>query len=252
MDFGVGYKKRNGNWNFGGDNWKLSRSKIDLFLECPRCFYLDNKLGIRRPSFPPFNLNNAVDHLLKKEFDQYRLEQKPHPLMEKVGIDAVPYQHKELNDWRENFVGAQYLHEPTGMIISGAIDDVWVNPKGELHIVDYKSTSKDEEITLDDKWKDGYKRQMEIYQWIFRKKGFDVSDRGFFVYANAKKDVPAFNNRLDFDLDILEHAGETDWIEDTITKIHEVLSQDKIPASGPNCEHCPYHYTRNKDDDTME
>jgi hypothetical protein len=61
--------KRGDNYNYGGKNWKLSRSKIDLFLECPRCFYLDNKLGLKRPPGYPFALNSAVDLLLKKEFD---------------------------------------------------------------------------------------------------------------------------------------------------------------------------------------
>ena len=66
---------RQANWNFNPDkknNWKLSRSKLDLFLQCPRCFYLDNRLGIKRPPGFPFNLNSAVDHLLKKEFDPVR------------------------------------------------------------------------------------------------------------------------------------------------------------------------------------
>lgn len=49
--------------------FRLSRSKIDLFLECPRCFYLDRKLGVARPPGFPFSLNSAVDKLLKKEFD---------------------------------------------------------------------------------------------------------------------------------------------------------------------------------------
>ena len=48
---------------------KISRSKIDLFLECPRCFYLDVVKKIKRPPGFPFNLNNAVDMLLKKEFN---------------------------------------------------------------------------------------------------------------------------------------------------------------------------------------
>jgi hypothetical protein len=47
----------------------LSRSKVELYLNCPRCFYLDRRLGIGRPSGPPFNLNSAVDALLKREFD---------------------------------------------------------------------------------------------------------------------------------------------------------------------------------------
>ena len=58
----------------------LSRSRVDNFLECSRCFYLANRLGIARPSTFPFNLNNAVDGLLKNEFDGYREKQKPHPI----------------------------------------------------------------------------------------------------------------------------------------------------------------------------
>lgn len=30
----------------------LSRSKVELFLDCPRCFYLDRRLGVARPSGP--------------------------------------------------------------------------------------------------------------------------------------------------------------------------------------------------------
>ena len=234
------YKKRHVNWNYGGPNWKLSRSKIDMFMQCPRCFYLDNKLGIRRPSMPPFNLNSTVDELLKKEFDSYRKENKPHPIMVENKISALPFSHPGLNEWRENFVGAQFLHEPTGMIISGAVDDIWVNSKKELFIVDYKATSKEEEITLNEKWKDAYKRQMEIYQWIFRQMNFDVSTMGYFVYANAIKNRESFDNRLDFDLSILSHEGSTEWIEPTIFKIKETLEGNEIPPASHFCEHCSY------------
>src|SRR3989338_11141376 len=134
--------KRSADWNFGGGKWKLSRSKIDLFTECERCFYLDNKLGIGRPRGPAFTLNIAVDALLKKEFDMHRTDGTPHPLMKKYGVDAVPLRHKNIDVWRENFVGGQHRHEPTGMLITGAVDDIWENPKGELLVVDYKATAK--------------------------------------------------------------------------------------------------------------
>lgn len=104
--------------------FKLSRSKIDLFLECPRCFYLDRRLGVGRPPGFPFTLNNAVDTLLKQEFDIYRTSGKPHPLIEQYGVDAQPVLHEDLDKWRQNFVGVQYLHEPTNLIITGAIDDL--------------------------------------------------------------------------------------------------------------------------------
>lgn len=237
-------KPRDSRWNYGGPNWKLSRSKIDLFVNCPRCFYLDNKLGIKRPQFPAFLLNSAVDALFKKEFDVHRANGSKHPLMEQYGVDAIPFAHKNMNTWRENFEGVQYFHEPTGMTISGAVDDIWINPNEELIVVDYKSTSKEEEITLDDKWKEGYKRQMEVYQWLLRKLDFKVSDTGYFVYANGKTDREAFDGKLEFDVTLIPYEGNPDWVEDTIFKIKETLDKKEIPAPGDGCEYCSYCYSR--------
>lgn len=115
---------RKPDWNYGGKHWKLSRSKIDLFLNCQKCFYIDNKLGVKRPPGYPFNLNSAVDHLLKQEFDIHRAKNKAHPLIKKYKVDAKPVAHENLDKWRENFVGVQYLHEPTGLLVTGAIDDL--------------------------------------------------------------------------------------------------------------------------------
>ena len=170
---------RNPDRNYGGLKWRLSRSKIALFLECPRCFYVDNKLGVARPPGFPFNLNSAVDALLKKEFDVHRTNGSAHPLMRAYGVDAKPFAHKDLNVWRENFKGIECKHKETGFTVSGAVDDVWINKKGELIVVDYKSTSKDAKIeALDQDWHDGYKRQMEVYQWLLRQGGPDGSYTG--------------------------------------------------------------------------
>lgn len=220
--------------------YKLSRSKIDMFTECPRCFYLDRRFGVSRPSMPGFTLNVAVDHLLKKEFDIHRAQGEPHPLMKEYGIDAVPFQHEMMDEWRENFKGVQYVYKPANFLLTGAVDDVWVNPQGELHVVDYKATSKEEDPDLDGIWQQGYKRQMEIYQWLMRGNGFEVSKRGYFVYANGKKDREAFDAKLEFDVLVIPYDGETDWIEPVLADIRTCLMSDDIPPVGERCEHCPY------------
>ena len=130
--------------------FRLSRSKIDLFLECPRCFYLDRRLGVARPPGFPFSLNTAVDKLLKKEFDIHRAKGTRHPLMETYGIDAVPFEHEKIEEWRDAMRrGVKALHEPTNLMLRGGIDDVWLNSKGELHVVDYKATAKNGEVSID-------------------------------------------------------------------------------------------------------
>ncbi|MDP3963468.1 MAG: PD-(D/E)XK nuclease family protein [bacterium] len=220
--------------------FKLSRSKLENFTRCARCFYLDRRLGVGEPSGPPFTLNTAVDALLKKEFDVHRAMGTTHPLMRAYGIDAVPYQHKDLNAWRENFVGVQYHHAPTNFIITGAVDDIWINPKGELHVVDYKATSSDHEVTLDSEYRQAYKRQMEIYQWLLRQNSFDVSDMGYFVYANGRKDLKAFDGKLEFNVKILSYAGNDGWVEKTIVAAHRCLVADAMPAPAPTCAFCAY------------
>lgn len=233
--------KRNPNWNYGGKNWRLSRSKIDLFLECKRCFYIDNKIGTSRPKGYPFTLNSAVDKLLKKEFDIHRSASSQHPLMKAYKLDAVPYAHPKMDEWRDALKGGIQFHHPTtGMLISGGIDDVWVNPEGELIIVDYKATSKDEEVNLDADWQIGYKRQMEIYQWLFRENGFKVSTTGYFVYVNGQTDRESFDGKLEFDVKLIPYVGNTDWIEKVILSIKQCLDDPRIPKASEQCDYCLY------------
>ena len=241
------YKKqynpnRNGDWNYGGTKWRLSRSKIELFTECPRCFYLDNKLGTARPRGPAFTLNVAVDEPFKKEFDDYRKKQKAHPLMEKYQINAIPFSHPQLNDWRDNFVGVSYDDPETGFTVSGAVDDIWIMPDETLVVVDYKATSKEGEIASleDSAWAQSYARQMGVYQWLLAKNGFKVSATGYFVYANARKDTAGFGDRLEFVTTIVPCTGDTAWIETTLKKIKSALDSDAIPEIGETCEYCPY------------
>lgn len=233
---------RSSEWNYGGAKWKLSRSKIDFFIECPRCFYIDNKLGTKRPGMPSFNLNIAVDELFKKEFDVYRKNKEQHPIMKEYAVDAVPFLHEKFDVWRDPFEGIQFVHAQTGLTVSGGIDDVWENKDGSLIVVDYKATSKEGRIlTLDDSsWEDQYKRQIGVYQWLFTQNGFNVQKTGYFVYANALKTEEEFGDILTFDTTLVPCEGDQSWIEPTLIKIKDCLESSTYPASGPNCEYCPY------------
>lgn len=220
---------------------RISRSKIDLFVECPLCFYIDQRLGVGRPPSFPLTLNVAVDELLKKEFDIHRAAKTKHPFMESYGIDAVPFDHPRMDEWRDSLRrGVEYVHLETNLSVRGGVDDVWINPKGELIIVDYKATSKRDEITLEGKLGEQYKRQMEVYQWLFRKNGFEVSDTGYFVYVNGNKDAEAFDKKLEFDVVLLPCKGDPSWLEPVLVKIKETLMSDELPKPGADCDFCLY------------
>lgn len=217
-----------------------------MFTECPRCSYLDLRLGVKRPSMPSFTLNNAVDELFKREFDIHRANGTTHPLMKAYGLDAVPFQDDRLDEWRDALRrGIKFHHVPTNIILRGGVDDVWVTPEGEIILVDYKATSKKEGPKTEDDLYDSYKKQIEVYQWLFRQNGFTVSPTAFFVYANGRSDEKAFDGKLEFDIELIPYTGSDAWVEPTLHRLKETLTSDEIPEVGVSfgggpCEYCTY------------
>lgn len=224
--------------------FKVSRSKIELFTQCPRCFWLDVRLKVKRPEGPPFNINKAIDELFKKEFDTYRTKGEPHPIMTEYEVQAIPYMHEKLDDWRETFVGVQYLHEPTNLMVFGAVDDLWVDPEGNIIVVDYKATAKDKDVNIDSDWQISYKRQMEVYQWLLRKNGLSVNPTGYFVYTNGRMDLEGFFNKVEFRTKLIPYTGDDSWVESTLMRMKECMD-GAMPAVGVSimggeCEFCAY------------
>ena len=235
---------------FDPDNpepYELSRSQIELFKKCPACFWMRRAKGIKFPGMPGFLLNIATDTLLKKDFDEYRKSQTPHPFMERHGLShLVPYQHENFELWTKALqLGFRTHHKDSNFIIGGGLDDVWYNRSNdELHIVDYKSTASKrneeqtalETISLDGHYKGSFKRQMDIYQWIMRQNEFLVSDTGYFVYVNGDQHFPdgmleqdKDEARMNFAVQLIEYEGNDSWVEDIIFEIKKCLHQKNCP-----------------------
>ena len=220
---------------------KISRSKIDLFLECPRCFYLDVVKKVKRPPGFPFNLNNAVDMLLKKEFDRHREAGTKHPIQIEFGIDAIPANHPMMDKWRQSMRhGVIYQDTEKDLHLYGGIDDLWINANGEYHVVDYKATAKDKPITELAEWTIGYKRQMEVYQWLLRKNGLKVSNTAYFVYCTGDNTADTFDNKIAFHSHIIPYEGDDSWIDNVITDLHSCLQSPTIPDKSDSCAYCGF------------
>ena len=226
--------------------FKISRSKFFNFLSCKRCFYLDRVVGLKEPSMPGWALNIAVDELLKKEFDIYRKEQKPHPIMKKHNLDFIPYEHKDLNVWRNSLKGGiSYLDEKLNLIIHGGVDDVWFDlDNKKLIVVDYKAQSTNYPVStqsyLNSEWHLSYKLQMDIYVHILRKMSFSVSDMSYFYVCNGEKTNNQFENKMDFKTTLVPYNTNTSWIEGKLKEMKEVLNLESPPSVEPTCEKCAY------------
>src|SRR5581483_6999031 len=101
----------------------------------------------------------------------------------------------------------------------------------EIVVVDYKATAKNGEVSLDADWQIGYKRQIEVYQWLLRQNGFKVKDTGYFVYTNASLEADGFEDKLEFKTKLIDYTGSDSWIEPVLVKIKDCL-EGEMPAVG--------------------
>ncbi len=218
---------------------KLSRTRIQNYLNCKKCFYLEEIYGLGRVPMPPFLINSTIDTLLKKEFDIYREKKQAHPYFSLCDLeDTIPAQHAELDTWRNVFSGVKHVVDD--VLIFGGIDDLWINSKKEYIVADYKATSKKDVPTIDSKFGKIYKNQIEFYQWLLRKNGLNVSNDSYFVYCNGKKNLERFDNKVEFDIHMIKYTGSDEWVEKTIHDAIECLKNNDVPKSSENCDHCNY------------
>ena len=232
--------------------YELSRSRIENYVKCPACFYMTQVNGIKFPSIPQFNLNTATDILLKRDFDRYRGKKESHPYLINIGYDYLtPFEHTNMDLWTQSMhFGAEgrfhNVHNETNLKIGGGIDDIWLNKKtNKLHIIDFKSTSSSydtPEITLSGKWKESYKRQMDLYIWILGRMDFDVDQIGFFLYVDGDRftsDSFLLNElaMMKFKVTFIPYQANTNWIEPTLYAIKDILLGSLCPNHNPSCEY---------------
>lgn len=224
---------------------RFSRSRIELFLNCPRCFYLEQTAGIKQPPGYPFTLNNAIDKLLKREFDYYRRLQLPHPVMQEHCLQMVPLHHPQMSTWTNAFKGVEVSLPHLGWTMFGGVDDVWVDTATihdsfpTLTVVDYKATgsqpSSPNKLVYPE-----YKRQLGFYRWLLEQQGFPVHRTAFLLVAKAIIDRNEFEGRLDFDMFLLPVSTDTNWVLPAIEAAHATLQLPEAPPPGEQCAYCQY------------
>jgi len=213
--------------------FKLSPSTLNLFLECPRCFYKQIKLNQKRPDtiFP--SLPSGMDKILKIHFDKH---------MEK---DILPSELKELNNyklfkdkellttWRSVFKGLQFLDKESNILLRGSVDNILVKGK-KLVVLDYKTRG----FPLKEDTHEHYINQMDLYNFLLRKNGYETEDYTYllFYYPNCVND----NGDVVFDTKLVKIATSAKRGEKVFNDAVKVLLKDEIPEANESCEFCRY------------
>jgi hypothetical protein len=225
---------------------RLSRSRWDNFIKCPKCFYLKEKHNINPPSQPGHPINSRVDTLLKEEFDIFRKEGKSHPIFKEYNLNFVPYNKLDpevLAKYRNNFKGVEAKSKKTKYVLFGSLDDLWFNlDTDEVVVLDYKATSNKnlEDYTTSNKhYHKSYLRQLDFYAYLLKINDFEVHKIGYWMICNAAdENQKTFNNRINFKTTILPYELKTDYIEDTLIELEKCLENNNPPISGNDCDNC--------------
>ena len=225
---------------------RLSRSRWDNFIKCPKCFYLKEKHNINPPGQPGHPINSRVDALLKKEFDILRSEGKKHPIFKENNLNFIPYNKLDpevLKNYRNNFKGVEAKSQKTKYTLFGSLDDLWFNlDTDEIVVLDYKATSNKnlEDYTTSTKhYHKSYLRQLDFYAYLLKLNDYKVHKTGYWLICNAAdENQKTFNNNVNFKTSILSYELKTDYIEDTLIELDKCLKKEELPISGDDCDNC--------------
>jgi hypothetical protein len=210
---------------------QLSPNSLNLFLECPHCFWLDKNLGIKRPPPYPYALNSAVDSLLKEEFDAYRARKIVHPLLKENNIKAHLFgNQKLLNQWRNNLAGIRYFDQELKATLFGAPDDVLEFSDGKIAPLDYKSTGNTAANVYD-----RFQLQLDTYTFLMEKNGFQTPHKGYLAFYIVDKSK-GFIDRLPFRKEMVEIQTNPSDIYEIFKDAVECLRNPNPPKHSQDCQ----------------
>lgn len=223
---------------------KISWSKLELFRECPRCFYFDIKFKIRRPSQYSLTFYNAMDMLMKSEMDFYRKIKGFPEIPSDIDCDYRLSIHPKIAEWRSKSQGLR-LQWSDDITLLGLIDDLWEEKNGKFIVIDFKSTFSQKKVVKLPHWRDKMQRQLSFYSYLLMENGFDVHDKGVIFYVIGRSNKEGLFKKMEFNYNLFELPIDTGWIEKTVNEAVAMLQVQGIPKPSTKCPYCSFENKRN-------
>lgn len=206
-------------------SYKLSPSKLNTFQQCPKCFWIE--VHKRKAPSIPMVLHNMMDYIEKNYYDKHRHEGLPPLLKGKIPAKLVDIKLAERI--------RKYLYwtdEETGSSLRGKMDDCFINPEGELIVMDNKTLSGEfKEI------RDSYKLQLECYAFLLEKNDHKVSNTGYLIYFVPDKSGDP-ENGVRFNTDVKQLKLDINRVPEIFRQAVKVAQLKAPPNNHHDCEMC--------------
>lgn len=212
--------------------YKFSPSSLAILKDCPRCFWLQFNKNIKRPEaiFP--SLPSGMDKILKEHFDRFMKKQQLPPELQQLNGEVKLFDDEELlKVWRSNFKGIEWK-DKKGNLFHGAIDNLLKKGK-KLIVLDYKTRG----FPLKEDTHEHYQDQMDIYNFLLRKNGYQTEDYTYLLFYHPHQVEP--NGHVCFNNDLVKIRVNIKNVENIFKKAVQVLEAE-IPAPSEGCAFCQW------------
>jgi len=211
-------------------SYKLSPSSLNLMKECPRCFWLTQHKVWTRPQgiFP--SLPSGMDKILKEHFNKFMSRGELPPELRTNGHTSkmkLFNDHELLAIWRSNFKGIQW-EDKQGNILKGAVDNILMKGK-KLIVLDYKTRG----YALKEDTAEHYQDQLDIYNFLLRKAGYDTEDYAFLLFYVPKEVMET--GEVVFDTELIKMKIDVKNAEEIFKGAIKLLNGD---CPSKTCEWC--------------
>ncbi|MBS3088219.1 PD-(D/E)XK nuclease family protein [Candidatus Pacearchaeota archaeon] len=212
-------------------SFKLSPSKMNLFLECPLCFWLAEK-GVHRPSGPFPSLPGGMDRKLKDYFDKYRKLGKLPPELNGKVPGKLYDNLEDMNTWRNAKKGLRW-EDSNGNVLLGAIDDCLLDGKNFI-VVDFKtyggSEIKDDKIAF-------YQNQLDCYTLLLEKNNLKHPGFAYLIFFMPKEVKE--NGVVEFNIEVKKVNVDSKRALKTFNSAIKLL-EGKRPEKHSECKFCAW------------
>lgn len=207
---------------------KLSPSSLNLFMECPRCFWLYINREMKRPSIPVATITTGLDRVVKEYLSEYRLKNiLPSFLKEKIsGKLMVDFPKRGWFEYNDARLDAK---------LGGYLDECIQLEDGNYAVLDHKTRG-----SAPDSVHKAYQLQMDVYTFLLEANKYPTKRTAYLAYYIPKKIIA--NSDFQFEVVIKEISTDPKRAQEVFSKAVEILRKP-IPSKSEDCDFCKWTST---------
>ncbi|MFN7088729.1 MAG: PD-(D/E)XK nuclease family protein [Candidatus Paceibacteria bacterium] len=211
---------------------RLSPSSLNLFLDCPRCFYLEKVEGIKRPETPASTLPSGIDNTLKKYFDYWRQKDALPPLLQGKLPGRLVSEQALIAKFRSR--SFEYYDSAVDAHFAGILDDALILEDGSIVPIDNKTRGFPPQEPHE-----SHLNQMSGYTLLLLENGFQTKNLAYLIYWFFNHKEMDLENPMAFNITVEEVKTDPENIRRVFHQAVKIL-KGPIPPVNSLCTFCAY------------